>query len=263
MQTVVMSKQWPDQEMQAVILAGGQGTRLLEHTTAVPKPMVEVGGKPLLQHIIDKYRKHNIHSFIIPVGYKKEIIFGYFMSLNPIEIVKWDQAMYFKFLQYTVRVVDTGMDTMTGGRLRRISPMLEQGGPFHFTYGDGLSNVDLHELMELHARSNGSATLTVVHPEGRFGRAYFTDDWHISEFGEKLEAMTDWINGGWSILNPSVLSYIKDDFTNLEKDVYPLLARNGLLNGYKHSGFWKCVDTLRDLQELQDIQKEKGNIWLK
>ena len=258
-----MSDQWPDQETQAVILAGGKGTRLAEQSAIIPKPMVEVAGKPLLQHIINKYLKHHVRSFIIPVGYKKEIVFGYFMGQNPQEIIRYDRNMYFRFLHYTVRVVDTGDETMTGGRLKRIEHMLVNGGPFHFTYGDGLSDVDLDELAILHNTSGASATLTVVHPEGRFGRAYFNSDQSIYEFGEKLEGHTDWINGGWSILNPSILAYIKDDSTNLEKEVYPLLARRGMMYGHKHVGFWKCIDTMRDLQDLQDIYKDQGEIWQK
>lgn len=258
----VPNQTWPDQETQAVILAGGKGTRLEEQSVTIPKPMVEVAGLPLLQHIINTYLKYRIHSFIVPVGYKKEMIFGYFMAAKPQEIINAEWGMYFKFLYYTVRVVDTGEDTMTGGRLKRLEPMLINGGPFHFTYGDGLSNVNLRGLASLHASADGSATITVVHPEGRFGRAHFSDNTHITEFGEKIESKTDWINGGWSILNPSVLSYIHGDDTNLEKDVYPLLANSGMLHGYKHEGFWKCVDTMRDLRDLREQYEKKGAVWL-
>lgn len=263
MQMAVMnSSNWPDQETQAVILAGGKGTRLEEQSVTIPKPMVEVAGKPLLQHIIDKYMKHGIHSFIVPVGYKKEIVFGYFMGLDPQEIIRYDSGMYFRFLRHTVRVVDTGNETMTGGRLKRIERMLINGGPFHFTYGDGLSDVDLDALASLHQSTHTSATITVVHPEGRFGRAHFGADEHIKEFGEKLEAQTDWINGGWSILNPSILAYITGDETNLEKDVYPLLAKRGMMAGHKHHGFWKCVDTMRDLKDLRERYDKDGLVWL-
>lgn len=260
---VLMNNIWPDQEMQCVILAGGKGTRM-EYSSSIPKPMVDVAGKPLLQHIIETYMKFGVRSFIIPVGYKKEIIFGYFMGQNPISVSKWDEgAMRFEYYTHTVRVVDTGEETMTGGRLKRLEPYLHSGGPFHFTYGDGLSNVNLQGLVSVHQRTGATATLTVVHPEGRFGRAVLDTDGKIIEFGEKVEAETDWINGGFAILNPSVLSFIRDDTTNLEKDVYPYLAFVGKLAAYKHSGFWKCVDALRDLQDLREQYDKDGAIWLR
>lgn len=261
---VLTNEKWPDQEMQCVILAGGKGTRIEEQSAIIPKPMVELAGKPLLQHIIDKYMKHNVRSFIIPVGYKKEIVFGYFMGQNPVTVSKWDEGtMRFEYYTHTVRVVDTGDETMTGGRLKRIESMLIEGGPFHFTYGDGLSNVDLQGLASVHKRTGASATLTVVHPEGRFGRAVLDGDGRVIAFGEKIETETDWINGGYSILNPSVLAYIKDDTTNLEKEVYPALVNNHMMAGFRHVGFWKCVDTMRDLKDLREQYDREGAVWLK
>lgn len=247
--------------MKAVILCGGKGSRLLEMTEVIPKPMLPVGGKPLLGHIIDIYRHYGVTEFILPVGYKKEHIIAYFMSIGPrsMGVTSPEGDVHFDFGDYEVTTIDTGLETQTGGRLLKARSYLHE--PFHFTYGDGLSNVNLKDL-EYQYRDWNMSVITLVHPEGRFGRATVDDHGFIMTFGEKIET-SDWINGGFSILNPSIFSHIAKDETNLEKHVYPELTILGKLRGYCHEGFWMCVDTKRDLLELEEIYKEKGAIWLK
>lgn len=248
--------------MKVVILCGGKGSRLLEMTNVIPKPMISVGQTPLLYHIMDIYRGYGFVDFILPMGYKKEHILAYLMALNP-EVMNSSMGVhFFQYPDFQVTAVDTGEDTMTGGRLLRIKDLVGDK-PFHFTYGDGLSDVNLEQLYNLYLTHTSVATITVIHPEGRFGRAVVNEDnGFIDEFGEKTETF-DWINGGFSVLSPDIFDWIKGDETNLEKDVYPKLAKQGFLLGYRHDGFWKCVDTRRDLLELEEIYNKKGAIWLK
>lgn len=245
--------------MKVVVLCGGKGTRLMEMTDVLPKPMLPVGDRPLLHHIFDIYKRHGLNDFYLPMGYKKEHIIAYLISLNPETYSYCDGVLRFKFSDMNVTAVDTGSDTMTGGRLRRMASFLSDA-PFAFTYGDGLSSVDISEVQTCYV-THQCSTLTLVHPEGRFGRAIF-DPPCIVEFGEKSET-SDWINGGFSVLHPDIFGYITGDGTNLEKDVYPVLARLGKLAGYPYEGFWKCVDTKRDLLELEQIYQEEGAKWLK
>lgn len=248
--------------MKAVILCGGKGSRLLEMTEVLPKPMLPVGDKPLLGHIIDIYRHYGVNDFILPMGYKREHILAYLMALNPssMSISHPEGDAHFSFGDYEVTAINTGMETQTGGRLLRVKEYLHE--PFHFTYGDGLSDVDLMELEYQYHDWGGTSVITLVHPEGRFGRATIDGRGFITAFGEKIET-SDWINGGFSILHPSILKYIDNDTCNLEKEVYPQLAIEDGLTGYRHEGFWKCVDTKRDLLELDEIYRQEGAIWLK
>lgn len=254
--------------MKVVILAGGRGTRLSEHTEAIPKPMLDVGGKPLLQHIMDIYLAQGFNDFIIPVGYRKEIVFGYFFSLHPTffnRMRSYPEEIKFRFPTFDVTIVDTGEDTQTGGRLARIAHLIEDER-FHFTYGDGVGNVDLKRLVTTSFATRNDVTLTVVHPEGRFGRAVFMEGGEqVIRFGEKIEGESDWINGGFSILSPKVLKAAKflGDDCNLEKDVYPVVAEHGYMNALRHIKYWKCVDTQRDLEEIRKVYKEEGAEWLK
>lgn len=207
--------------MKAVILCGGKGSRLVEMTDVLPKPMLPVGGKPLLQHIMDIYRRHGVDEFVLPLGYKKEHILAHLLTLHPMDVFARPGYQQFIYATYQVSAVDTGLKTQTGGRLKRVQHLLD--GPFHFTYGDGLSNVDLHMVEAIACSQETVATITLVHPEGRFGRAVLDKLFgpsRIAEFGEKADT-TDWINGGFSVLQPEIFDYIRDDQTNLEKDTYP------------------------------------------
>jgi len=243
--------------MEVVILCGGRGTRISEITNIIPKPLIELEGKPLVHHIMDTYMIHGLNDFILPVGYKGFTILAYFMSLNPDSVSMDDGVSDIRFPSFRVRVVETGLETMTGGRLGRIRKLIT-GDSFHMTYGDGLSNVDIGSM-----ESRGIANLTLVHPSGRFGRASLDEDGKISVFGEKVEGSYDLINGGFSVLSSKIFDYIPSDSTNLEKDVYPNLAYDGELFGRVHDGFWHCVDSVRDLESLHDIYEERGAVWLR
>ncbi len=250
------SNGWP-----CVILAGGKGTRLLEETSTIPKPMLMVGDKPLLQHVMDTYIKQGVTEFIVPVGYKQEVVRAWFLGQNPMYFSNDHKGgTEFHFGDYTVYVLDTGLDTQTGGRILRCRHLLTHTDNFYFTYGDGVANVNLRALTAQHT-GDTLVTLTGVHPAGRFGRIKLGFDESVVNFGEKVESEEDWINGGFAVLSTRLFLGISGDRTNLEKDVYPAVARHGFMNLYKHEGFWKCVDTLRDLEELRTIYKENAP-WL-
>lgn len=248
--------------MKAVILCGGKGTRLMEMTEVLPKPMLPVGGKPLLAHIIDIYRQFGVREFYLPMGYKKEFILAYFLAENPKTVTFiTDGFAHFDFGDYEVYAMDTGLETQTGGRLLRLKQWLDKE-PFHFTYGDGLSDIDIAALELAYTFLAKDFVVSLVHPEGRFGRAHIDDDGYITDFGEKTET-SDWVNGGFSILSPHIFEFINGDDCNLERDVYPKLAKDHKLVGYQHEGFWKCVDTRRDLLELEDVYRQRGAIWVR
>jgi glucose-1-phosphate cytidylyltransferase len=248
-----------------VILAGGKGTRLAEETTSIPKPMLDVGGKPLLQHVMDIYMMQGVNNFIIPVGHKKEYVYGYFHSIHPINVSVNMGDTSFDYHGYRVRVVDTGEDTLTGGRLARLEYLLRHTA-FHFTYGDGLGNVNIRKVYSAIEGAYDLACITTVHPEGRFGRAIITDQDRVVKFGEKVESETDWINGGFSVLRWEILSSVLlhgGDQCNLEKDIYPLIAASNFMTTVRHTGFWHCVDTLRDLEDIRHTYDKEGAVWLK
>lgn len=248
-------------DLPCVILAGGKGTRLSEETKAVPKPMLMVGDKPMLQHVMDIYTRQRITDFIIPVGHLKEQIFEYFMHEHGLHmVIKFSDATRFYINGCTITVVDTGEDTMTGGRLKRAEKYIGNR-PFHFTYGDGLGNVNLSELAAVHLPTINVATVTAVHPEGRFGRMVLNEYNHVVYFGEKSVTDQDWINGGFSLLSPRIFKGIKGDETNLEKDVYPVIAKWGFMQAVPHYGYWKAVDTLRDLEDIRNTYKKEGVVW--
>lgn len=253
-------------DLPCVILAGGRGTRLSEETSTIPKPMLMVGDKPLLQHVMDIYIQQGVWDFIIPVGYKSEMVRAWFLGQRDLLYFENDHhgATVFQFGDYRVTVVDTGLDTQTGGRLLRVRKYLGQTDNFFFTYGDGVGNVDLQELLSHHS-GDTLITLTAVHPAGRFGRVHFLHDSLLGDsiigFGEKIESESDWVNGGFAILSTRLMLGISGDQCNLEKDVYPVVAQHGFMRAYRHEGFWKCVDTLRDLEELREIYKENAK-WL-
>lgn len=243
---------------QVVILAGGKGIRLMEETTKIPKPMLQVGDKTLLEHIIGIYSSQGLHEFLIPTGYLSRQVEDYF--LNKFERVYVNESGYAvgKLGRDTVSIIYTGEDTQTGGRIKRLQPYIT--GSFHLTYGDGISSVNLYQLRELHNSLNPDVTLTAVHPIPRFGALKLNGN-RVTEFGEKTDHLGGWINGGYMVVSPSIFSLIDSDDTNLESDVLPYIASYGGLVAHRHEGFWKCVDTQRDLVELRQIYDENGGTW--
>ena len=254
--------------MKAVILAGGLGTRLSEETAIRPKPMVEIGGWPVLWHIMKMYSAHGIDDFIICCGYKgyvvKEYFANYFLRSCAITFdFRADRTeVHAKPPEpWRVTAVDTGEDTMTGGRLKRVREHLGDE-TFCFTYGDGLSDVNITELVDFHRRQNLLATVTAVQPEGRFGILAVTpDDHRVSGFREKPHDDGAWINGGFFVLEPAAIDYIADDDTVWEREPMQRLAADGQLCAYPHAGFWHPMDTLRDKEKLEMLWRSGRAPW--
>jgi glucose-1-phosphate cytidylyltransferase len=253
--------------MKVVILAGGLGTRLSEETNVLPKPMLPIGNKPMLHHIMDCYMKYGFNDFVIAAGYKREQILAYFLSMGaPLLAKQSDNSVCFSFPTYTVTIIDTGQDTQTGGRIKRLAPYLTD--TFLCTYGDGLSNVNIREEFDWHNKDNfykkHLVTMTAVPPIPRFGTLRIDPSTRtVFEFGEKIQESASWINGGFFVIEPEVLDHIKDDQTNFEKDVLPVLAKEHRLYAFTHSGYWRCVDSKRDLDTINKEYKEGGELWLK
>lgn len=252
--------------MKAVILAGGLGTRLNEETDTKPKPMVEIGGKPILWHIMKIYSAHGVSDFIICLGYKgyaiKEYFANYFLHVSNVtfDLAKNDMVVHQHNAEpWKVTLVDTGDSTMTGGRLKNVRSYLDNED-FCFTYGDGLGDVDIGELIKLHKSEGALATLTAVQPPGRFG-AIKTDKNKIIGFQEKPEGDGGWVNGGFFILSPKVIDYIADETTVWEASPMEKLAENGELSAYFHHGFWQPMDTLREKKYLEDLWKSDKAPW--
>lgn len=244
--------------IKVVILAGGKGTRLSEETHIVPKPLIEIGGKPILQHIIEIFATQGFSDFILATGYKSNAIVGYFLDSGMGYEKIGDEIKFFFNDDIKISIVNTGMETQTGGRLGRLQPYLTE--PFFMTYGDGVSDVSLLDVLDTFYRHQSLVTLTAVHPEGRFGSVYLDGD-RVSRFGEKVDGQ-DWINGGFMVVHPKALNYIcKGDETNWESDVLPEIARDGYMTAYRHEDFWACLDTLRDKERLENIYANYGAIW--
>ncbi len=256
--------------MKAVILAGGLGTRLSEETVSRPKPMVEIGGKPILWHIMHSYSVHGINEFVIAVGYKAEVIKEYFLNFYAVnnditvDLSTGHTVIHDgNHLKWKIHVVDTGMTTQTGGRLRRLREWLDKDEFFMFTYGDGVADIDMKELIEFHKAHGKFATVSTVRSPARFGRIAF-DGNRVTDFYEKPEAAEGWINGGYFVLSPRVIDYIEDDATIWEREPIEGLARDGQLMGYRHYGFWSCMDTLKEknfLEELWNSGKAPWKVW--
>lgn len=248
--------------MKAVILAGGLGTRLSEETYLKPKPMVEIGGKPILWHIMKHYSHYGINDFIICCGYKGSVIKEYFKNYFILQSdITFDLRSENKITIHSKRVepwnvtlVDTGNDTMTGGRLKRITNYLQDQEDFCFTYGDGLSNIDLNSLIDFHRKNKKEATLSAVYPPGRFGALVIKNE-SVIKFEEKPRGDGALINGGFFVLKPKVIERIKDDNTVWEQEPLKSLASDNQLSAYIHKGFWQPMDTLRDKKYL-------NNLWL-
>ncbi|MCU0490985.1 MAG: glucose-1-phosphate cytidylyltransferase [Chloroflexaceae bacterium] len=253
--------------MKAVILAGGLGSRLAEETVIKPKPMVEVGGKPMLWHIMNIYAAHGINEFIIALGYKSEYIKEYFLNFyalnNDLSIdLRTGKTTIHEgsHPRWTVHLVDTGLNTQTGGRLGRLRHWLEGDETFLFTYGDGVANINISELIAFHNSHGKLATVTTVRTPARFGRIGFEGD-QIMDFFEKPQEGEGWINGGFFVLNTRALSYIDGDETVWERDAVDQLTRDGQLMGYRHYGFWSCMDTLKEKQMLDDMWNSGNAQW--
>ena len=254
--------------MKAVILAGGLGTRLAEETAVRPKPMVEIGGRPILWHILKIYSTHGINDFVICAGYKgymiKEYFANYFLHMSDITFDMNNNTMevhHKKAEPWRVTVVDTGDETMTGGRIKRIASYID--GPFCCTYGDGIGDIDIAALIAFHQTSGRLATITGVQPPGRFGSIQHDGD-QVLSFQEKPVGDGSWINGGFFVLDPRVIDLIEGDTTTWER--YPLeqLAATGQLGIYRHHGFWRPMDTLRDridLENLWDSHRAPWQVW--
>jgi glucose-1-phosphate cytidylyltransferase len=244
--------------MKLVILAGGLGTRISEETSVKPKPMVEIGGRPILWHIMKMYSAHGVNEFILCLGYKgyliKEFFANYFLHTSDVTIDLSSNAI--EVHQRTaepwkVTMVDTGESTMTGGRLKRVAPYLGKDD-FCFTYGDGVADVDITRLVAYHHSTKRLATLTAVQPPGRFGALNLDGD-VIRGFQEKPQGDGGWVNGGFFVLSPSVLDYIEDDQTTWEREPLQQLAQEGQLSAHFHDGFWQPMDTLRDKNHLEEL----------
>jgi glucose-1-phosphate cytidylyltransferase len=254
--------------MKAVILAGGLGTRISEETVTRPKPMVEIGGKPLLWHIMKIYSYHGVNNFIICLGYKGYLIKEYFvnyykhMSDLTINLENNDLKIHNNYAEpWKITLVNTGDSSMTGGRIKRISSYLEGEDAFCLTYGDGLSDINIADSIKFHKKHGRHATLTSVQPAGRFG-ALEIENHQIKKFHEKPKGDGSAINGGFFVLSPKVLDYIKeDDGTIWEQSPLRNLAEDGELMSYKHEGFWQPMDTLRDKNYLEELWHQKNAPW--
>jgi glucose-1-phosphate cytidylyltransferase len=254
--------------MKAVILAGGLGTRLSEETSLKPKPMIEIGGRPILWHILKIYSAHGINDFVICAGYKgyiiKEYFANYFLHMSDVTFDMANNTMevHQKHAEpWRVTIVDTGDETMTGGRIKRIAPYIKE--PFCCTYGDGVGDIDIASLIRFHHASGRMATLTGVQPPGRFG-AILLDGDEVRSFQEKPHGDGSWINGGFFVLDPGVFDYIDGDATIWERQPLERLAAEGQLGIFRHSGFWRPMDTLRDKQELEELwdgRKAPWKVW--
>lgn len=256
--------------MKAVILAGGLGTRISEETSIRPKPMVEIGGKPILWHIMKTYSHYGINEFIICCGYKgyviKEYFANYFLHMSDVTFDMEHNTMEVHQRNaepWRVTLVDTGDNTMTGGRLKRVSPYLQNEEAFCFTYGDGVGDIDIGATLEFHRKHCKQATMTAVQPPGRFG-ALALDGAMVTSFLEKPHGEGGWVNGGFFVLSPKVLDLIGGDDTLWERAPLEHLALHGELQAYQHGGFWQPMDTLRDkvyLEELWATNKAPWKVW--
>jgi len=256
--------------MKVVILAGGFGTRLSEETALRPKPMVEIGGKPILWHIMNTYAASGLNEFIIALGYKGDFIKEYFLNFYAtnnditIDLATGETTVHDgNQPSWKIHLVDTGLRTQTGGRLKRLKKWLGKDETFMLTYGDGVADIDLCTLIEFHKSHGKLATVTTVRSPARFGRIAFNGN-QVTNFHEKPQLAGGWINGGYFVLHPKAIDYVEDDETIWERGPVEKLARDGQLMGYQHSGFWSCMDTLKEkniLEELWISGKAPWKIW--
>ena len=253
--------------MKTVILCGGLGTRLSEETQIKPKPMVDVGGRPILWHVMKTYEKHGLSDFVLALGYRGDVIKDYFLNyharLSDVLVhLKNGQVDYNNPTaeDWRVSLIDTGAETMTGGRLLRLKEYIQNDGTFMLTYGDGVSNVNITELLKFHRSHGRVATVTAVRPPVRFGELSI-DDKKVSNFQEKPQAGEGWINGGFFVFEPLIFDFIEGDSTMLERGPLELLAQEGQLMAYHHHDFWQCMDTLTDKTTLENLWAENIAPW--
>lgn len=253
--------------MKTVLLAGGLGSRLAEETVRVPKPMVEVAGRPIMMHVMDIYSRWGHHDFVVACGYKCMLIKSFFHELhlmsNDFTVTLGNGGLQLRpthFVDWNVSVVDTGQTTMTGGRLLRLRDWLD-GEPFMVTYSDGVGNIDIDALLDFHKSHGGLATVTAVQPPARFGNLELEGE-RVVQFTEKVRKYETWINGGFFVFEPGVLDYITGDEEPLEQSPLVNLALDGQLFAYKHHGFWHPMDTIRDRDHLEQLARQKVPPWL-
>ena len=251
--------------MKAVILAGGYGSRLSEETQLKPKPMIEIGGKPIIWHIMKIYSKYNVNDFVICLGYKgyliKEYFANYFLHMSDVTIDIQNNKLEIHRINsepWKITLIDTGEDTMTGGRIKRIQKYID--GTFCLTYGDGLGDIDISKLIEFHKKSGLLATITAVQSPGRYGALHLKNN-NVTRFQEKPPDDSSSINGGFFIFEPGIFDYIKDDSTIFEREPLENLAKNNQLGAYRHNGFWQPMDTLRDKNKLEELWSGKNAPW--
>lgn len=253
--------------MKVVILCGGLGTRLTEETQVKPKPMVEIGGRPILWHIMKIYERHGLRDFVLALGYKGELIKDYFLNYHArqsditVRLKTGEVAFSNPTVEdWTVSLVDTGANTQTGGRLRRLRERLYPHGTFMLTYGDGVSNVDIQALLAFHRSHGRLATVTAVRPAARFGDLQIVDD-RVTVFAEKPQMGEGWVSGGFFVFEPAVLDYIADDSTMLERAPLERLSSAGQLMAYRHSDYWHPMDTMRDKNTLEALWASGTAPW--
>jgi glucose-1-phosphate cytidylyltransferase len=253
--------------MKVLILAGGLGTRLSEETDIKPKPMAEIGNKPIIWHIMKIYSHYGFNDFVVLLGYKgyyiKEYFLNYYLHQSDVTIDLHTNKMEVhnnSSEPWKITLLDTGLNTMTGGRIKRAKDFINNE-PFLLTYGDGVSDINIIKLVEFHKNHKKFITMTSVQPEGRFGSLSFRKDDMVGSFLEKPKGDGTWINGGFFICQPEVLDYIQDDMTVFEKEPLEKLAADGQLYSYKHHGFWKCMDTLRDKNQLNELWSGNNSKW--
>lgn len=253
--------------MKTIILAGGFGTRLSEETANKPKPMVEIGGRPILWHIMKHYAHYGFSEFLIALGYKGEVVKRYFIDQanltgNLTVEIKNGRSRVTQREQdeWTIHLENTGLDTHTGGRIKKLSSWLNDE-PVMVTYGDGVSDVPIDKLLEFHKSHGKLATVTAVRPPARFGGLIIDDNYHVTNFTEKPQIGEGWINGGFLIFEPEVFHNIEKNTSSLESDVLEDLAKRGELAAYCHHGFWQCMDTLRDLKYLEELWSTGRAPW--
>jgi len=251
--------------LKVIILAGGYGSRLSEYTDSIPKPMVEIGGKPILYHLMEIFSNYGHKDFYLALGYKSEVIVNFFKNIpnskliNSEDLSIVDNRILIEVNEWKVNLINTGIDSMTGGRLKRVIPLMEEES-FLLTYGDGLSNIDLDKLLSFHKSHKKLATISAVRPAARFGELDIQGS-VVTSFKEKPQVRTGWINGGFFIMEPQFLEYLSDDKTVLEEDPLERVSKAGELMAYKHEGFWQCMDTKRDKDLLEEFSKQKVPPW--
>lgn len=254
--------------MKVVILAGGFGTRISEESHLIPKPMIEIGEKPILWHIMKYYSSFGHNEFIICCGYKqyviKEFFADYYLHMSD---VTFDFSAENKMEVHNnntepwkVTLIDTGLNTMTGGRIKRVKEYIGDE-PFMLTYGDGVSNVDINQLLSFHKTNGKIATITAIQPGGRFGMLDIDENEQINSFKEKSKEDGGWINGGFMVLNPEIIDYIDGDNTVFEREPLERVANEGQLNAFRHHGFWQCMDTMRDKELLENLWSKNDAPW--